>query len=100
MVSEYNPANDADESIGHLCNSLNAEMGWLRHLSNLEVDVIPISPHDADRLSCYLERAQLIIEYLRNQLSERESVFDKFVELGERYDLSYEDIDYLKHINA
>lgn len=52
----YDVTRDVDEWEGHLCNSLNAEEGNLRH----------IGTKDAERLADYLRRAQAVIWYLRD----------------------------------
>lgn len=64
---KYDPARDADESNGHLCNSLNAMKGMYRKRSRRVGD-------EFDRLSDYIERAEATIWYLR-----------KLVEKGDTY---------------
>lgn len=53
----YDPARDADEARGHLCNSLNALEGVYRHKND-------------ERLADYLARAQATIWYLRKQIEQ------------------------------
>lgn len=64
----YDPANDADENKGHLCNSLNAIVGILRGFSSIpETECTIIRMDILEQMADYLERAQATINYLREE---------------------------------
>jgi hypothetical protein len=69
---KYDPARDADEEESHLCNSLNAEFGFIRHLiadPNLTgVKYVPIAKTDLEHLADYGFRAQAVITYLQEKV--------------------------------
>lgn len=68
----YDPANDADENKGHLCNSLNTIVGILRGFSSIpETDCTIVKLDVLERTADYLERAQATINYLREELNRK-----------------------------
>ena len=67
----YKPERDADESVSHLCKSLNATEGLLSHISGASKDSYCILDKETlDRTIMYLFRAQSTIWYLRHRVEE------------------------------
>ncbi len=67
---KYDVKRDADESQSHLCNSLNAETGYLHHLIAMCGDsstYLPIVPKHLKLMADYMERAQYVITYLQEE---------------------------------
>lgn len=68
----YDPANDADENKGHLCNSLNTIVGILRRIRGIPgtgTEFAIVRVDFLERTADYLERAQATINYLREELN-------------------------------
>ena len=74
-IEVYDPAEDACEEKSHLCNSLNASFGFLRHMINdpnfKDIDYIPMSKKYLMQLNIYGERAQAVITYLQDKNEKR-----------------------------
>ena len=67
----YRPERDADESVSHFCNSLNATEGLLNRISGASKDsYCIIDKATLDRTIMYLFRAQSTIWYLRHRVEE------------------------------
>ena len=65
---------DADESKSHLCNSLNAEScGCFRIAAACGKDgLYPVSKKQLETLGYYLDRAEAVIKYLREEVKRLE----------------------------
>ena len=65
---------DADESKSHLCNSLNAESGACFGMAAAcgKDGLYPVSKKQLETLGYYLERAQAVIMYLREEVNRLE----------------------------
>lgn len=82
---------DADESDGHLCNSLNAEEGMLfRCVLECGKDgSYTLHKKQLETLGYYLERAQAVIWYLRKEVKRLEEE-NKMTNYGEVKKFLYE----------
>ena len=69
---KYDPARNACEEESHLCNSLNAEFGYIMHLINDQnftgVNYVPNEKTHLERLADYGFRAQATITYLQEKV--------------------------------
>lgn len=65
---------DADESKSHLCNSLNAVRGGCFGMAAAcgKDGLYPVSKKQLENLGYYLERAQAVITYLREEVNRLE----------------------------
>jgi len=61
----YDPARDADESVNHFCNSLNATLGAIHHTKIYDSKFCIVDAKLWERIGDYIERAQATINYLR-----------------------------------